>query len=97
MGRPILPGFTDEHHLSIWWRSGSPYAKAGAAGFLPAFLEGPFVGLALNPGSEASALVNRRALELLAAGRKAHVTDFKGEEALVRAWFRPPRAKEAAQ
>lgn len=91
LGRPILPGFTDEHHLSIWLRSGGPYAKARAAGFLPAFLEGPFVGLALNPGSEASVLVDRRAVELLAAGRKAHLTDYDGEEALVREWFRPPR------
>jgi hypothetical protein len=34
-GRPVLPGFTDESHLSVWLPGGAPYAKAAPAGFLP--------------------------------------------------------------
>jgi hypothetical protein len=85
-GRPILPGFTDEPHLSIWLPGGGPYAKAPAAAFLNTALAGPFAGLVLNPGSDASAFVDRRALELLAAGKPMHVADNKGE-ALVQEWM----------
>jgi hypothetical protein len=84
-GRPILTGFTDEPHLSLWQPGGGPYAKAPAAAFLPTAIAGPFAGLVLNPGSEASAFVDRRALQLLAAGKAAHVADNKGE-ALVQEW-----------
>ncbi len=89
-GRPILPGFTDEHHLSMWLPGGGPYAKAPASGYLPTALAGPFAGLVLNPGSEASAFVDRRALELLAAGKTTRVTDGGGEEALVQGWAPAP-------
>jgi hypothetical protein len=67
-GRPVLPGFTREYSCVRGCPGGGPYAKAPRAGFLPSFLAGPFVGLVLNPGSQASAFVDRRALELLASG-----------------------------
>lgn len=84
-GRPVLTGFTDESHLSVWLPEGGPYAKAPPAGFLPSVLAGPFVGLVLNPGSEASALVDRRALELLASGNPPSIS-AGAEGALVRRW-----------
>ena len=89
-GRHILPGFTDEKHLSRWLPGGGPYAKAPAAGYLPMMLAGPFAGLVLNPGSEASAFVDRRALELLAAGKTTHVSDDSGEGGLVQRWAPEP-------
>jgi hypothetical protein len=67
-GRTVLPGFTSESQLRAWLPGGGPYAKAPRAGFLPSFLAGPFVGLVLNPGSQASAFVDRRELELLVSG-----------------------------
>lgn len=85
-GRHILPGFTDEQHLSRWLAGGGPYAKATPAGFLPTVLAGPFAGLVLNPGSDASAFVDRRALELLAAGKTTHGPDNDGEGPLVHRW-----------
>ena len=84
-GRPVLPAFTDETHLSLWLPQGGPYARAGAGGFLPSVLAGPFVGLVLNPGSEANALVDRRALEQLASGNLPPVM-AGAFEALVRKW-----------
>jgi hypothetical protein len=84
-GRPVLPAFTDEAQLSIWLVSGGPYAKAPASGFLPSVLAGPFVGLALNPGSDASAFVDRRALELLASGNLS-AGDDGVQAALVARW-----------
>lgn len=89
-GRHILPGFTDEQHLSRWLAGGGSYAKAGPAGFLPTVLAGPFAGLVLNPGSDASAFVARRALELLAAGKTTHVADDDGEGTLVHRWAPAP-------
>jgi SseB protein N-terminal domain len=85
-GRPVLPGFTDESHLRVWLPGGGPYAKAAPKGFLPSVLAGPFVGLVLNPGSEASALVDRRALELLASGNPSSVSTG-ADGALVRRWL----------
>jgi hypothetical protein len=81
-GQPVLPGFTDERHLREWLPTGGPHATAPASGFLPTVLAGPFVGLVINPGSEASAFVDRRALELLAAGKQPTAE----ESILVRAW-----------
>lgn len=88
-GRQVLPAFTDERHLSRWLPGGGSYATAVAADFLPMALAGPFAGLVLNPGSDASAFVDRRALELLAAGETTHETDRKGE-ALVQEWTPNP-------
>jgi len=89
-GRRVLPGFTDEQHLSEWLPGGGPYAKAQAAGFLPAVLAGPFAGLALNPGSEASAFVDRRALELLAAGKTTVLSGDSSQPGLVQRWVPAP-------
>ena len=87
-GRYILPGFTDERCLSVWLPSGGDYATAPGAGAISALLAGPFAGLVLNPGSEASAFVDRRALELLVAGKITDVADGNGETGLVQKW--PP-------
>jgi hypothetical protein len=81
-GHPVLPGFTDERHLREWLPTGGPHATAPAVAFLPTVLAGPFVGLVINPGSPASAFVDRRALELLAAGKQPTAE----EGILVRAW-----------
>lgn len=88
LGRSVLPGFTDEPHLRLWLPGGGPYAKAAAADYLPAILTGPFVGLALNPGSDASAFVDRRALEILAAGKTLRASAVGG--ALVQRWMPAP-------
>jgi hypothetical protein len=84
-GRQVLPGFTDDRHLRIWLPGGGPYAKARAGGFLPTVLAGPFAGLVLNPASEASAFVDRRALDFLAAGQAVTC-----ERALVKRWKPAP-------
>jgi hypothetical protein len=89
-GRPVLPGFTDQQHLSTWLPGGGPYAKAPASGYLPTVLNGPFAGLALNPGSDAGAFVDRRALEVLAAGKTAQVLSDSGEVGLVQRWAPAP-------
>jgi hypothetical protein len=85
-GRPVLPGFTDESRLRVWLPEGGSYAKAAPAGFLPSVLAGPFVGLVLNPGSEASALIDRHALELLASGETLSVSDAAAGD-LVTKWL----------
>jgi hypothetical protein len=53
-------------------------------------LAGPFAGLALNPGSDASAFVDRRALELLAEGKTPHVSDDSRGVGLVQRWATAP-------
>ena len=85
-GRYILPGFTDQRHLSIWLPSGGDYASAPGAVAISALLTGPFAGLSLNPGSEASAFVDRRVLELLVAGKITDVADDNSETGLVHKW-----------
>jgi hypothetical protein len=83
-GRPLLPGLTDQQHFSVWLPSGGPYARAPAAVFLQTLLAGPFLLLVLNPGGEASALIDRRALELLASGEMPQAADVG--DAFVNKW-----------
>jgi SseB protein N-terminal domain len=84
-GRPVLPAFTDQQQFSLWLPGGGPYAKAAALGFLPTILAGPLIGLLINPGSAASALVDRRAIELLASGEPLPTADI--DLSLVRRWI----------
>jgi hypothetical protein len=91
-GRPVLPAFTGEGELEAWLVSGGHHAKASPPGllprllsFLPSLLRDPFVGLALNPGSKASALVGQSALELLRSG-KPPVGDGGLDPAFVTRW-----------
>ena len=71
----MLLGFTNEEKLRKWMPGGTPHATAAATAFLPATLKGPFTGLVLDPGSEASAFIHRRALELLAEGQLSTETN----------------------
>jgi hypothetical protein len=82
-GRPVLPAFTDDKHLLVWLPDGSPYATAPADAFLPSALQGPFIGIALNPGSSASAFVDRSAIELVVSGNVARGEIGRG---FVRRW-----------
>ena len=63
--RMVLPAFTDEKHLRAFAPQGGPVVKARAHDFIPAALQGPFHGIALNPGSESGAIVSREGLELI--------------------------------
>ena len=67
-GRTLAPAFTDTARLRDWLRSGGAYAKAPAMGLVGALLAGPFDGLVLNPGAPDCAVVDRGALQALAAG-----------------------------
>lgn len=70
-GRTLAPAFTDETRLRSWLRTGGAYAKAPARALVGALMAGPFDGLVVNPGTAACAVVDRRALHELAAGKVA--------------------------
>lgn len=71
-GRLLLPGFTDERSFAIFSPKGGDLVKASASTFIPAALEGRFEGIAINPRSRLTAVVTRRALELLTQGHPAN-------------------------
>lgn len=68
-GRTLAPAFTDETRLRSWLRTGGAYAKAPAQALIGALMAGPFDGLVVNPGTAACAMVDRRVLHELAAGK----------------------------
>ena len=67
-GRTLAPAFTDTGRLRDWLRTGGAYAKATAMGLVGVLLTGPFDGLVVNPGASDCAVVERVALQALAAG-----------------------------
>ena len=84
-GNAVVPGFTDKGRLALWLRTGGPIAQAPASGFVPALLSGPFAGLVVNPGSEASVVVYRRVLEALSTQDEASLErSIAGEFTVVR-------------
>jgi len=82
-GRPMLPAFTDLAFLNAWLPAGA-YARASGDAIGQTLLSGPFVALLINPGSDRSVRVDRRALEMLLGGGGPHLPDIG--EPLVQRW-----------
>jgi len=66
-GDLLTPAFTDARALLAWAPSGHSVSTADAAGFIPAIQASPTAGMVLNPGSEASLVLDRKTLDTLAA------------------------------
>lgn len=69
-GNLLTPAFTDARALLVWAPPGHSVSMAEAPGFIPAIQASPTSGMVLNPGSEASLVLDREALENLAARLK---------------------------
>ena len=65
-GDLLTPAFTDAQALFAWAPAGQSVSTAEATGFIPALLAGPTSGMVLNPGSNASVVLDRAMLEPLA-------------------------------
>ena len=65
-GDLLTPAFSDAQALIAWAPSGQSVSTADATAFIPALLAGPTSGIVLNPGSNASVLLDRKMLENLA-------------------------------
>jgi len=65
-GDLLTPAFSDAQALFAWAPSGQSVSTADATAFIPALLAGPTSGIVLNPGSNASVLLDRKMLENLA-------------------------------
>ena len=84
MGRPVLPGFSDEDHVRQWLPQGTDIAGAPASAFLPAVLSGPFAGLVINARSETSVFVDRAVIERLVDGQLPSFTEADAQ--LIQRW-----------
>lgn len=69
-GNLLTPAFTDARALLAWAPSGHSVSTADATGFIPAIQASPTAGMVLNPGSEASLVLDRKTLENLTARLK---------------------------